>query len=220
VARPKIAFPAQIPSKKVYVINRPGSVQTYLTLTNLALDRLNPDYIETLVMNRVLGSGSTSRLFRNIREEKGFTYGISSAFAASRATNYFSTSTSVRTEVTEPAVAEILKEFQDIRERPVPAEELADAKSAIAASFALGLESSAQVLSRWIDQRTYGLPEDYWDTYADKIQAVTAAGVQRVAKKYIPVDNVQIIAVGDAAKISEPLKKFGPVEVSEVGPDN
>jgi zinc protease len=76
VERAKIAFPAPIPEKKVYVISRPGSVQTYLVLANMAFDRLSPDYIEAMVMNRVLGSGSTSRLFRNIREEKGFTYGI------------------------------------------------------------------------------------------------------------------------------------------------
>ncbi len=125
----------------------------------------------------------------------------------------------MRTEVTEPAVAEILKEFNDIRDRAVPADELADGKSAIIANFVLGLESSAQVLARWIEQRMFGLPEDYWDTYAEKVQAVTAAGVQRVAKKYVPVDNVQIVAVGDAAKITELMKKFGPVEVLEVGPD-
>jgi predicted Zn-dependent peptidase len=219
VQRATIAFPGPIAEKKIYLISRPNSVQTYLTFANLAIDRLSPDYIEVQVMNRVLGSGPSSRLFRNIREAKGFTYGIGSSFSASRATNYFGTSTSVRTEVTEPAVAEILKEFGDIRDRVVPADELADAKSAIVASFVLGLESSGQVLARWIDQRTYGLPEDYWDTYAEKIQAVTAAGVQRVAKKYVPVDNVQIVAVGDASKISELLKKFGPVAVEEVGPD-
>jgi len=118
----------------------------------------------------------------------------------------------VRTEVTEPALAEILKEFQKIRDTPVPADELADAKSAIVASFVLGLESSAGVLSRWMDQREAGLPEDYWDTYVEKVQAVTVADVQRVAKKYVPLGNAQIIAVGEAPKIAELLKKFGPVE--------
>ncbi len=179
--RAPIAFPGPIADKKIYVISRPASVQTYLMLSNLAIDRLSPDYIDVQVMNRVLGSGPSSRLFRNIREAKGFTYGIGSSFNASRSTNFFSTSTSVRTEVTEPAVAEILKEFNDIRDRAVPADELADGKSAIIANFVLGLESSAQVLARWIEQRIFGLPEDYWDTYAEKMPAVPAAGVQRVA---------------------------------------
>ena len=217
VKRAEATFPGPISEKKVYLIPRPASVQTYLVVTNLAIDRLNPDYIPVQVMNRVLGNGPSSRLFRNIREAKGYTYGIGSGFAASRATNYFSATTSVRTEVTEPALAELLKEFRDIRDTAVPADELADAKSAIVANFVLGLESPASVLARWIEQREYGLPEDYWDTYAQKVEAITAADVQRVAKKYVPVDNAQIIAVGDAAKISELLKKFGPVE--EVAPD-
>jgi len=214
IPRATLPFPGPIAEKNVYMISRPNSVQTFLVLANMAIDRLSPDYIECQVMNRVLGQGPSSRLFRNIREQKGYTYGIGSGFAASRMTNYFSASTSVRTEVTEPALAELLKEFRAIRETPVPADELADAKSAIVASFVLGLESAASVLGRWMDQRQYGLPEDYWDTYAQKVQAVTAADVQRVAKKYVPLDNVQIIAVGDVSKIGELLKKFGPVEES------
>jgi len=210
-----VSFPQPIAEKKVILIPRPNSVQTYLVVANRALDRMNPDYIDSQVMNRVLGSGPSSRLFRNIREEKGYTYGIGSNFAATRTLNYFVASTSVRTDVTEPALAELLKEFQTIRDTPVPASELADAKSAIVASFVLGLESSAGVLSRWMEQREYGLPEDYWDTYPQKIEAVTAADVQRVAKKYVPLENAQIIAVGDAAKIGELLKKFGPVEEAQ-----
>jgi zinc protease len=212
-----VPFPAPLAERKVILIPRPNSVQTNLVLANHAIDRASPDYIECQVMNRVLGSGPSSRLFRNIREAKGYTYGIGSSFAASRTLNFFIASTSVRTEVTEPALAEVLKEFKTIRDTPVPADELADAKSAIVAGFVLGLESSAGVLSRWMEQREDGLPEDYWDTYPQKIQAVTAADVQRVAKKYVPLDNAQIIAVGDASKIAELLKKFGPVE--EVPPD-
>jgi predicted Zn-dependent peptidase len=212
-----VPFPAPLPKKKVILIPRPNSVQTSLVLANHAIDRASPDYIECQVMNRVLGSGPSSRLFRNIREAKGYTYGINSSFAASRTLNFFVASTSVRTEVTEPALAEILKEFKTIHDTPVPAGELADAKSAIVAGFVLGLESSAGVLSRWLEQREDGLPEDYWDTYPQKIQAVTAADVQRVAKKYVPLDNAQIIAVGDASKIADLLKKFGSVE--EAPPD-
>ena len=82
----------------------------------------------------------------------------------------------------------------------------------------MALENPSAVLSRWLEQREYGLPEDYWDQYTAKVQAVTAAGVQRVARKYVPLDNAQIIAVGDASKIAELLKKFGPVE--QTNPDN
>jgi zinc protease len=211
-------FPEPLSDKKVYLISRPNSVQTYLVVANHAIDRKSPDYIECQVMNRVLGSGPSSRLFRIIREEKGYTYGIGSGFSATRYLNHFMASTSVRTEVTEPALAELLAQFGDIRNRAVPANELDDAKSAIVASFVLGLESSSQVLSRWMEQRMDGLPEDYWDTYPAKVMAVGTEDVQRVAKKYVPLDNIRIIAVGDASKIAELLKKFGPVE--EISPDS
>jgi zinc protease len=218
VAHVAMKFPEPLSEKKVYLIPRPNSVQTYLVAANHAIDRKSPDYIECQVMNRVLGSGPSSRLFRILREEKGYTYGIGSGFSATRYLNHFTASTSVRTEVTEPALTELLAQFADIRNRAVPANELDDAKSAIVAGFVLGLESSAQVLSRWMEQRMDGLPEDYWDTYAAKVMAVGAADVQRVAKKYVPLDNIRIIAVGDAAKIAELLKKFGPVE--EISPDS
>ena len=218
VKHPSLPMEGPLPEKKVVLISRPNSVQTFLLVANRAIDRMSPDYIECQVMNQVLGSGPSSRLFRNIREAKGYTYGIGSGFSASKVLNFFVANTSVRTEVTEPALAELLKEFQAIRDVPVPATELADAKSAIVASFVLALENPSGVLSRWLEQREYGLPEDYWDRYSAKVQAVTAADVQRVAKKYVPLDNAQVIAVGDASKIAELLKKFGPVE--QTSPDN
>ncbi len=214
----KITLPiaAPIAEKKVYLISRPGSVQTSLTLANRAIERTNPDYIACMVMNQVLGSGPAARLFRIIREEKGYTYGVSSSFTATRYLQHFSSAMSVRTEVTEPALTDLLKEFQEIRDVAVPKEELEGAKRTLVASFALGLENPAQVLQRWMQQREFGLPEDYWDTYAEKIMAITAADVMRVAKKYVPYDNVQIIAVGDGDKIRDLLKKFGPVEEKAV----
>jgi zinc protease len=218
VAAISLPIDPPIAQKRVYLISRPGSVQTELTLANRAIARTNPDYIACMVMNQVLGSGPAARLFRIIREEKGYTYGVSSSFAATKFTGHFTSSMSVRTEVTEPALTDLLKEFHEIRDVPVPKEELEGAKRALAASFAVGLENPAGVLNRWMQQREYALPEDYWDTYTEKIAAITAADVQRVAKKYVPYDNVQIIAVGDGAKIRDLLKKFGPVE--EVPPAN
>jgi predicted Zn-dependent peptidase len=216
VAEPKLPISPPIAEKKVLLISRPGSVQTDLTLTNRAIERTSPDYIACMVANQVLGSGPAARLFRIIREEKGYTYGVSSRFDATRTNQHFVSSMSVRTEVTEPALTDLLKEFKEIRDVAVPREELEGARRTLVASFALGLENPAQVLQRWMQQREYGLPEDYWDTYTDKVMAVTAADVMRVAKKYVPYDNVQIIAVGDGAKIRDSLKKFGPVEERSV----
>ena len=191
------------------LVNRPGSVQTAFYLGNHAIDRLSPDYIPVQVLNRVLGGGPASRLFRNIREDKGYTYGISSGFSATRYLNHFSSQTSVRTEVTAEALREVLKEFADIRTRPVPADELENAKRALVASFALSTENAGTALSNATQIKEYGLPADYWDTYPEKIAAVTAGDVQRVAQKYIPVDDLVIIAVGDGPRIRPLLAAFG-----------
>ncbi len=212
VEAPKIAFDAQISEKRVVLVDRPNSVQTFLFVGNRAINRNDPDYIACMVMNRVLGQGPSARLFRNIREEKGYTYGISSLFDATKYLADFTVNTSVRTEVTGPALEELLKEFRDIRDRTVPADELEGAKRALVAGFALGLESSAGLLSRAVQLRNYGLPADYWDRYPEAIMKVTAADVQRVARKYVPVDNIQIVAVGDGSKIREVVRKFGPLE--------
>lgn len=209
---PELPVPGAIGEKKIYLINRPNSVQTSLYIGNLAIDRTNPDYIPVQVMNRVLGGGPASRLFRNIREEKGYTYGISSGFGATHYINYFVVSTSVRTEVTGPALEEIFKELRDIRDRVVPADELEGAKRALVAGFALSTENPATGLNNATMIKEYGFPADYWDVYPAKISQVTAEDVQRVAKKYIPVDNAQIVAVGDAAKVGDVLAKFGPIE--------
>lgn len=203
--------------KKVYLISRPGSVQTNLALVNRAIDRLSPDYIACQVMNQVLGSGPAARLFRIIREEKGYTYGVSSSFSATRYSQHFNSSMAVRTEVTEPALADLLKEMKEIRDVAVPKEELDAAKRTMVGRLAVSLESPTSVLAQWLAQREYGFPEDYWDQYPEKVMAITAEDVQRVARKYVPYDNVQIIAVGDGAKIRELLKKFGPVV--EITPD-
>ncbi len=211
-ASPTVAPKPPIAEKKAYLVNRAGSVQTYLTLGNHAVDRLSPDYIACMVLNRILGSGPSSRLFINIREEKGFTYGVYSRFQADKYLDAFSASSSVRTEVTGAALDEFLKEFRKIRDEAVPAEELENAKRAIVANFALSIEQQAGVLGQVMQIREFGLPADYWDTYAGKVMAISAADVQRAARKYVPFDNVQIVAVGDGAKIGEVLKKYAPLE--------
>ena len=197
---------------KVYLIARPASVQTTLLLGEQAIARTNPDYETLTVANRVLG-GTMGRLFRHLREEKGYTYGIGSGFVATRHVGIWSASTSVRTEVTEAALTDLLAELAQMRDTAVPADELEDAKRAIVAGFALSLESPQQMLSYYTDNWTYGLPADYWDTYPARITAVTASDVQAAARKYWDPSRLQIVAVGDASKITEVMKKKGQLEV-------
>ena len=209
---PDLAPKPPISGIKIYLVDRPSSVQTMLMLANHSINRFSPDYIPCMVLNQILGDGPASRLFINIREDKGFTYGVYSSFRAARYLDQFTATTSVRTEVTAPALDEFLKEFSKIREEAVPKEELDNAKHAIVGSFALSLESQNGVLTRMLSLKDYGLSADYWDTYAEKVMAVTAGDVQRVARKYIPLGNLQIVAVGDGNKIRDLLKKYGTVE--------
>lgn len=203
--------PAEGP--RVLLVNRPGSVQTDLVMGNIAIDRRSPDYIAFEVMNQVLGAGSTARLFNNLREDKGYTYGAYSSFLANIYPGPWRANSQVRTDVTEGAMREFFNEFKRIREEKVPESELADKKRSVVARFALSLESPQSLLSLALTCKTYGLPLDYWDTYPAKISAVTADEVQRVAQKYLSLDNIQIVAVGDVAKIRPVMEKYGKVTV-------
>jgi zinc protease len=206
------AAPAQSASR-IVLIDRPGSVQTVLQLGTLGIERTSPDYFAVLMADRVLGGGPSGRLFLNLREDKGYTYGAYSSFGGSRFRGTWMSSSEVRTDVTEGAMKEFMYELNRLRDQPVPADELENAKRAIVGSFALSLDQPQSLLQNIITQKLYNLPADYWDTYPQKVAAITAADVQRVAKKYIDLGHLQVVAVGDAAKAREVLAKYGKVEV-------
>ena len=205
--------PAAASARKVSLVNRPNSVQTAVALGNIAIERRSPDYIPMVVMNDIVGSGASGRLFLNLREEKGYTYGVYSDFSALRYPGPWRAGGNMRTEVTEGALVEFFNEIRRIRDEKVPAKELEDSKRSIVAGFALSLEQPSRVLNFAITRKLYGLPSDYWDTYTTKIMAVTAEDVQRVARKYLNPDALQVVAVGDATKIKSILEKYGAVEV-------
>ena len=205
--------PKPAASKRVFLVNRPNSVQTTVALGNIAIDRRDPDYILMTVMNQILGGGAAGRLFLNLREEHGYTYGVYSNFAASKYPGPWRAGGDVRTDVTAGAMTEFYREFQRIRDEKVPASELDEAKRALVASFALSLERPSELLGYAIVRKIYGFPPDYWDTYPAKVMAVTADDVQRVARKYINPDSLQVVAVGDVTKIKPVMENYGPVEV-------
>ena len=205
--------PTPVASKKVFLVDRPGSVQTTVALGNIAIDRRDPDYIPLTVLNRILGGGPAARLFLNLREEKGYTYGVYSSFTALKYPGPWRAGGDVRTEVTQGAMTEFFNEFQRIRDQKVPVTELEEAKRAIVAGFALSLEKPTELLGYAITRQIYGFPADYWDTYPVKVMAVTAEDIERVARKYINPESVQIVAVGDVSKIKPVFEKYGSVEV-------
>ena len=207
-----IPEPAPVEASKIYFVGRPGSVQTNLIVGTQAIERTNADYDVLSVMNKIVGGGPTGRLFLHLREDKGYTYGASSALDARQHRGDWAASTNVRTEVTEPALRDLLEEVRQIREMPVSDQELADAKRSMVASFALSLESPAQLLNLALTQWRYKLPGDYWDRYADRVMAVTKEQIQATARKYLGQDRLQIVVVGDPARALDPLRKLGPVE--------
>ncbi|HKG97615.1 MAG TPA: hypothetical protein VKA97_07365, partial [Pyrinomonadaceae bacterium] len=141
------------------------------------------------------------------------TYGAYSNFGGSKFRGTWTSSSEVRTDVTEGAMKEFMFELNRLRKDPVSAEELDNAKRAIIGSFALSLEQPATLLQNIITQKLYNLPADYWDTYPQKVAAITADDVQKAAQKYIDMGHLQVVAVGDAAKARDILSKYGKVEL-------
>jgi len=210
--RPGVVDPPDSGPLKVSLVNRPGSVQTAYQLGEHAINRVHPDYDAMQVMNTILG-GSNGRLFRELRELKGYTYGVYSGVRALRYRGDWRASMDVRTEVTEPALRDLLAELAKMRDQLVPDAEFKDAQRSLTASFALSLENPAELLNLYIVRQLYNFPVDYWDRYTDRIMAITPAQVQVVARKYLDPARLQIVAVGDATKIEKPLRTFGPVEL-------
>ena len=211
-----VNFPPSPPpasKEKIFLVDRPGSVQTTLLMGNLAIDRTNPDYPTLVVLNEVLGAGSASRLFLNLREEKGYTYGVYSNLIARKYAGPWTAGGDLRTEVTDGAMTEFLRELNRIRDEKVPDEELDAARRSVVARFALSLESPQQLIGYAITRKAYNFPADYWDKYPAQIVAIKPDDVQRVAKKYINPATMQVVAVGDSGKIKTVLEKYGPVEI-------
>lgn len=208
---PRAPVPAA--ARQIFLVDRPGSVQATVALGNIAIDRRSPDYLPMVVMNHVIGGGASGRLFLNLREEKGYTYGVYSNFSALRYPGPWQAGGNMRTEVTAGALVEFFNEIRRIREEKVPTAELAAGKRAIAARFALSLEQPAAILGLAMARKRYDLAADYWDNYPARIMAVSADEVQRVARKYLDPDAMQLVAVGDASKLKGVLAQYGAVEV-------
>jgi zinc protease len=198
---------------KVYLVDRPGSVQSNILAGGLSLKRSDPDYIALAVTNRILGGGAAARLFSNLREEKGYTYGAYSRVTTDLFPGTFVANTEVRNNVTEPSLHELMYEFKRLRDEKVPEAELEDAKRSIVSNFALSLENTGVIVNSWMAVKYFGLPSDYWDHYSDEVAKVNADAVQRMAKKYVDLDHLQVVVVGDAKQVREGVAKYGTVEV-------
>ncbi|QCR23884.1 insulinase family protein [Pontibacter sp. SGAir0037] len=200
----------QPPAKtQVVIVDRPSSVQSVLSFTSpTALKPGAEDAIPAQLMNIILGGGMDARLFKNLRETHGYTYGAYSSISSDKLMGQFNAYGNVRNAVTDSAAIEFLKELSKIRNEKVTDAELNNAKAYMTGNFARGLENPSTVAFYAINTARYGLPADYYANYLKKVAAVTTADVQRVAQKYVNPEQLYIVAVGNAAEIADKLKSF------------
>jgi zinc protease len=167
----------------IVLAHRPGAVQSEVRVAHPGMPRGADDFVPALVLNAVLAGSFASRLNLSLRERLGYTYGVHSQFAARRHQGMFSISSAIQSEGTGHAVSEMLREMRVLRAEPVGADELDAARSYLAGMFPLTLQTTDGVASRLTTQAVHGFPDDYWDTYRERILAVTAADVQRTASR-------------------------------------
>jgi predicted Zn-dependent peptidase len=206
----------------IYLVDKPGAAQSVITVGGAGVARRSPDYFALEVMNTILGGSFSSRLNQVLREEKGYTYGAGSGFTWRPLPGPFLAQSPVRTNVTDSSLALIFRELHAIGDSLVTPDELARAKSYIALGLADAFETTGQVLGRVDDLQTFGLPLDYYDSYAAGIMAVTADDVQRVAKQYVTPDRISVVVVGDVQKIRAGIEALdiGPVSLKTITGDD
>ena len=199
--------PARV-ERTIYLIDRPGSAQSNIVIANLGLTRTNPDYFSLLLMHTVLGANASSRLFMNLREEKGYTYGAYSSLDARRAAGSLRATAEVRTPVTGASLKEFFYELNRVRDEPVSEKEIKDAKAYLTGVFPIRLETQEGLIDQLVQIKMYGLPDDYLQRYRDRINAVTAEDIQRVANQHLTPDRAAIVIVGDAAAVMDQIKPY------------
>ncbi|MBB1286274.1 insulinase family protein [Flavisolibacter sp. BT320] len=216
---PKPTYQMPQPPAKTYIalVDRPSSVQSVITFAApVPLKPGTPDVIPASVMNNILGAGSTSRLFMNLREKYGFTYGAYSNLSSDRLVGSFTASASVRNEKTDSAVGQFLHEFNRIRTEELSAQEVANMKNYLSGSFARSLESPGTIANFALNIARYNLPADYYQNYLKNLAATTPQLVQGVAKKYVLPENMHVVIVGNAKEIANGLKQYGDVKYFNV----
>jgi predicted Zn-dependent peptidase len=219
--KPTFSYPAppERPKTTIYLVDRPGAAQSTMAIGHPGPPRSTPDFYAIQVMNTILGGMFQSRLNANIREEKGYSYGVSSAFNYGKGPGSFRAGGDIVGGKTDAALVEFMKELRGIvGERPVTDEELQTAKDSLIqrlpGTFASVTAINGAITNIWIQ----GLPDDYYQQYTKAVAAVTKDDVLRVAKKYIDVDHLAIVIVGDRSAIEAPLKatNIAPISLLDI----
>jgi zinc protease len=211
-AAPALAPIVQVEKRTITLVDKPGAPQTEIRIGRIGAPRVTDDFYALTVMNTILGGSFSSRLNQNLREEHGYTYGASSSFQYRVLPGPFLAGSAVQSAITDSALIEFMKEMQRIGDQ-VPDAELERAKNYIALGFPAEFQTNNDLANKLEEMVTYDLPADYYSQFVKRIQAVTAADVQRVAKKYVDPAKMAIILVGDRATIEAKIAalKLGPL---------
>ncbi|MEO8200607.1 MAG: insulinase family protein [Gemmatimonadota bacterium] len=205
--------PPKRTSAEIILVHRPGSAQSNIVVGNTTFGPANPQYYAARVANQILGGGADSRLFLVLREQKGWTYGAYSGLERPRGVGTFQATAEVRTEVTDSALTELLRQMTNLGYTPLPDSELAGAKGALVGSFPLTIETANQVAGAVAQSILLGLPPDYLQNYRTRLAAVTAADVRTAARTAMPPRTPLIVVVGDGSRIYEKLTAIAPVRI-------
>ncbi len=208
---PQHSYPVpQAPEKtQVAFVDKTGAVQSVINLTYpVVLPPNHPDVIPARVMNTILGGYFNSRVNANLREKHGYTYGARTSLSSDRLIAAFSATASVRNEVTDSAITQLLLELERLRNEPVPDDELQLVKNVLTGQFAQSLEQPGTVAQFALNIARYKLPADYYENYLNNLQKVTPQQVQEMARKYVRPDRAYILVVGNKDEVAERLKRF------------
>jgi zinc protease len=205
---------ASVPAEnQVILVDRPASVQSVISLTYpVELQYNSPDRISASVLTYILGGGASSRLFMNLRESRGYTYGAYSSISPDRISGNFEADASVRTEVTDSAAYQFFYELKNITEKTITDEELAAAKAYLTGSFGRSLENPATIANFALNTEIYDLPKDYYKNYLKNLDAVQVDTLNTIAPKYIKPASTYLIIVGNTAAFKDSIGQFGEVK--------
>jgi len=210
-ATPESPAPPRLAGRQVHLVRLPGTVQTQVVVGNYAITRRDPDWYRMVLANSIYGGAFHSRLVLNIREQKGYTYSPRSSITALRQHGYFTVNAAVRNDVAAATLTEMFYEMDRMRSLPVTPEELASAQSYLTGVFSLGVATQDGLLGQLSTVYLDRLPENYLETYRERIHALTGDDVLGVARRHFDSANAQIVLVGDRVQIAAQAALFGPV---------
>ncbi|MFN3429965.1 MAG: M16 family metallopeptidase [Candidatus Sericytochromatia bacterium] len=208
VTLPALKAPTAPTERRVVLVDMPVN-QSFIRLGNLGVQRNHADYFPLIVLNFILGGDFTSRLNQEIRDRQGLAYGAGSRFAMNLAAGTFTASLNTKSQSTGQALRAVLGEVRKMQEAPVSAAELAFAKDYLTGAFPLRFETNADLAREVVNMEFFGLAPDYLATYRERVRAVGADDVQRVARQYLHPEAYQLVVVAKAQDVAQELKAFG-----------